>query len=73
MGKGVRMPTNSNGGYKTFGGGHYGIFNNLPAPKFHDVGGHACMKMCDIITQRLCLPKILIELVMAFMVAKQCI
>ena len=51
MEKGVRLPTKNNGGYKILGGVHYGIFNNLPAPINYDIGGHACMKIDDIITQ----------------------
>ena len=51
MDLGVRLPTNSNGGHKLFGGGHHGIFNNLPAPKVFDISGHACMKIGDILTQ----------------------
>jgi hypothetical protein len=51
MEKGVQLPTSSNVGHKIFGGGHYGIFNNLPVPKVHDIGGHACMKIGDIMTQ----------------------
>ena len=51
MEKGVRLPTSSNGGHKIFGGGHYRIFNNLPAPKVYDMGGHACMKIGDMLTQ----------------------
>ena len=51
MAKGVRLPTNSNGGYTLFGWGHYGIFNNLPAPINYDIGGHACMKIGNMITQ----------------------
>ena len=48
---GVCLPTNSNGGHKLFGGGHYGIFNNLPAPQVFDISGHACMKIGDVLTQ----------------------
>ena len=48
---GVRLPTNSNGGDKLFGGGHYGIFNYLTARKVYDIGGHACMKIGNILTQ----------------------
>ena len=51
MEKGVRLPTNSNGGYKIFSGGHYGLFNNVPAPKVHVICGHACMKIDNIMTQ----------------------
>ena len=36
---------------REFNGGHYGIFNNLPAPKVHDIGGHACMTSGNIIAQ----------------------
>ena len=85
MEKGVRLTTNSNGGHRLFGGGRYGIFNNLPAPKVDDIGGHACMKIVDIITQHFAdgqgfeftdstthsLTQDQIEFVMAFIVAKQ--
>ena len=51
MEKGVQLLIRSNVGYNIFGCGHYGIFNNLPAPKVHDVGGHASMKIGGIITK----------------------
>ena len=33
--------------------GQYGIFNNLPSPSVHNVGGHACMKIGDVIAQHM--------------------
>ena len=51
MEKEARLPTHRNGGYKLFGGEQYGIFNYLPAPKVHDIGGYACMNIGNITTQ----------------------
>jgi hypothetical protein len=36
---------------KIYGSRLFGAFNNLPALKVYDVGGHVCTKICDIITQ----------------------
>ena len=51
MEKGDRLSTSSNDEYKIFGGGHYAILNNLPAPNVHDIGGHTCIRIGHIITQ----------------------
>ena len=49
----VRIPRNDNDARKTCLEGQYGIFNNLPCPNIHTVGGHACMKIEDVIAQHM--------------------
>jgi hypothetical protein len=40
-------------GKKICGSGHYGIFNNIPAPEVYNVGGHMCMKIGVLFIQNL--------------------
>ena len=49
----VRIPRNQNDAVGTCLEGKYGIFNNLPSASVHNVGGHACMKIGDVIAQHM--------------------
>ena len=49
----IRLPRNENDAVRTCLEGHFGIFNNLPSPNVHNIGGHACMKIGDVIAQHL--------------------
>jgi len=49
----IRIPRNHNDAVRSCLGGQYGIFNNLPCPSVHHIGGHACMKIGDIISQHM--------------------
>ena len=46
---GVRIPRTDQEARKICLDGKFGIFNNLPCPTVHDVGGHACMKIGDVL------------------------
>ena len=51
MKTGVRLPTSRSEGKQMFGKEKKWTLNNLPCPKVHDIGGHASMKMLDILKQ----------------------
>ena len=45
----IKVRQNQNDAVRTCLEGQYGIFNNLPSPNVHNVGGHVCMKIDDVI------------------------
>ncbi len=53
METGVAVPVNKQTADSVFLGGKFGIMSNLPCPKTYNVGGHACMKIEDIIAHHL--------------------
>ena len=55
MNSNIVVPTHKNEAERVFNHGKYGIFENLPCPPVYDVGGHACMKVEDVIAHHLAL------------------
>ena len=49
----IRIPRNRKDARSICHDGKFGIFNNLPCPTIHDVGGHACMRMQEVLAQHL--------------------
>ena len=49
----IRILRNHNDAVRSCLEGTYGIFNNLHCPLVHHVGGHACMKIGDVISQHM--------------------
>ena len=46
---GVAIPRSENDANRSCLEGRFGMFRNLPCPTVHDVGGHACMKIGDVL------------------------
>ena len=51
----IVVPTNSITSDRVFMRGEHGVFNNLPCPSIHDVQGHVCFRIDDIISHHLAL------------------
>ena len=49
----IKLPRCQNDAVQSCLHGQHGIFNNLPSATVHDVGGHACMKIGDVIAQHM--------------------
>jgi len=47
----IKLPQCQNNAVQSCLHGQHGIFNNLRSATVHDVGGHACMKIGDVIAQ----------------------
>ena len=52
---GIRLPRNKKEADRICLDGKYGIFKNIPCPNVHEVEGHACMQIYDIVSHHLTL------------------